>query len=430
MRKKVLLLALTLTAVLAVGLVLPRVLPVLRTYKALGAFLEENPLSANLSAEVTLGESRYRVSVELDRTESGGKRVTALSYGGRSVYLCDNLLYLENGRSYRLTQASGEKVSVWQGILGLLRYARVEGGNKGCTVTLEGRQAQSLVDQLLPGMEAVVPEVESLALELVTERNSLVQIRFRGSGWLEEKGQTPVSLDISLEMVTPGRSVSIPGKVTDAIEPGDASSARPLTENLFRLVSAFLALEEQNPLGGTLTLMADCGPLALDKTLELYSWSLEDRRIYSIQENGSGLYYCNGTLCDGQGRVLPLDSSTNGTAATLPELLLAVCLRLTADCTQMGEQYVYRFSLDAQAMSELACAIAPETEKLPLTWNRGTVKVVVAEDRLQSLEVKITGSLSVILTQVEVSIGGEITLEPGSANVALPPAVEAAMLRP
>lgn len=424
MKKKalVLILILTLLAVAAVA-VLPRVLPVFRTCKALGDFLAQKEHSMDTCAQITLGRLDYRLDAQLDTVTSGGKTVTVLSQNSRSVYYCDGILYLENARAYRLTEPTGTDFSAWKGAMWLLRNAQVDMEKMGCSVTLRGQQVQELLTSFCPGVEDVVPEVDSLTLELGVMDSKLSQIRFRGSAWLE---QTEISVDVSLDLVRPVRMKTIPSAVDAALRTGDPFQAEPLTENVIRFFAAFLALEEQETLAGELTLSADCGPLALDKTVDLFCWQAEGKRIYSLQENGVGLYYGNGTVCDSQGRSLSVNAE-NASAVKIPEMLLAVCLRLSADCQQDQDQYVYRFSLDGSAMEELAYAIVPGAGKLPLSLTEGSIEIVLRQDRIRSLHIRIQGSLSLLVTQVDVAIGGEVMLLDYAAP-ALPEAVKAALL--
>lgn len=424
MKKKTLvLIPVLLTLVVATAVLLPRALHLIRTCKALEGFLEQKEPAMDFSAQITLGEMTCTLEAELDCVTSGGKTVTVLSRNGGSIYYCDGLMYLENGRAYRLTEPSGEEISAWKGALWLLHNAQVKMEEDGCTVTIRGAQARDMLEWFCPGAKDLVPELDSLTVALGIEENALSQIRFRGSAWL---GQTKLSLDITGDILPSGRKKTIPAAVDNAIRAGDPSQAEPLTEAGIRFFGAVLALEQQETLTGTLTLSADCGPLTLDKTLGLVCWQLEGKRIYSIQENGMALYYCDGTFCDGQGRSLSLQGE-NASAVKLPEMLLAICLGLRADCREIQGEYVYRFSLDGDTMEKLAYAIAPEAEKLPISLTEGSLEILLAQDRIQSLNVRIGGSLSLVLTQVDVAIGGEVTLLENTAPD-LPEAVKAALL--
>lgn len=425
MKKWITPLAIVLVLLLALGLLLPGVLPAVRTYQALTAFLEAEEMAMDLTATLSLGDNSYAIQAQLDRMAVGEKTVTALSRNGRAVYYANGLLFLENGRVYRLTEPTGEKLPLWKGILWLLRYGKVESTGSGYAVSLRGQQAREILNGLLPGMEHIVPEVDSLSLALVTKDNRLTEIRFRGSGWLGEDWKTSFSLEAfgNIGKVAGGRT--IPEAVEKAIAAGNPSQAEPLTENLIRLFTAFLALEEQDSQAGKLTLSADCGSLTLDRTVDLICWQQEGKQIYSLQENGVGIYYCDGVFCDSQGRSLSL-SGENASAVKLPEMLLALCLELTADCQETQGQYVYRFSLDGDTMEKLAYAIVPEAENLPVSLEEGTLEVILAQEQIRSLSIRIRGSLSILLTRLDVAIGGNLAFSEDPAP-ALPEAVKVAL---
>ena len=75
-----------------------------------------------------------------------------------------------------------------------------------------------------------------------------------------------------------------------------------------------------------------------------------------------------------------------------------------------SDGYLYGLSLDSDAMSELAAAIAPDIKAQDVTFSSGRISVHVSEQgELQSVNISCSGALHLILSDAPVSLSAVIT---------------------
>ena len=94
--------------------------------------------------------------------------------------------------------------------------------------------------------------------------------------------------------------------------------------------------------------------------------------------------------------------------------LIDLCYRLILDgsagCERVSDGYLYGLSLDSDAMSELAAAIAPDIKAQNVTFSSGRISVRVSEQgELQSVNISCSGALHLILSDAPVSLSAVIT---------------------
>ena len=76
----------------------------------------------------------------------------------------------------------------------------------------------------------------------------------------------------------------------------------------------------------------------------------------------------------------------------------------------MSDGYLYGLSLDSDAMSELAAAIAPDIKAQDVTFSSGRISVRVSEQgELQSVNISCSGALHLILTDAPAAVSAVIT---------------------
>ena len=153
-----------------------------------------------------------------------------------------------------------------------------------------------------------------------------------------------------------------------------------------------------------MALNADCGPLILDEELawtRSYAGGVE---INSIRKNGRTYYISAGGVYDETG-------SQEGVPGELcpPNGLLALayqlCLNGTPRCAQAGESCTYTLELDKDGIARMAGTILPEARDLALTFQAGTIEVVVSGDRVERLNIACGGTVQLAMVDVPMSLG-------------------------
>ena len=86
---------------------------------------------------------------------------------------------------------------------------------------------------------------------------------------------------------------------------------------------------------------------------------------------------------------------------------------------------MYTLTLDEGAMQDLARAIAPEVEKQAVTFTDGSMEATVEDGALTNVRIRCAGSLQIVLTQTQVSLGAE--LKTADRTVSIPEPVMQAL---
>lgn len=386
-------------------------------YEILKDYSEKEELSMTLSVEATVNDRSYPITANLDRTMKNGQRITLVSENESSLYYADGAVFLENGDAYQIGTAFPDYSKVLEQAMALYKHIEIEEKDDIYTITANGSDARVILELLIPSAASGFADAETLKVELITDGSVLKKLRFTGSG----KGY---SVDATLKILDTPRTVEIPGTVMDTITSGDYESMDALSDDLYRLANGWQDLNSRNPLCAELMLKADCGPLVLNENLQLFRWADDGGDIFCVQENGYALYFTEDAVYDAKGNTIPLASASNIDAAKLLDIAYAACMNISAECKSSGDQYTYTLSLDEDGMESVAYAVAPEAEKLNISFASGTIRVVVDGDTIESVSVEVSGSVQVVLSHADVSIGAELQFSKESVDATIPDAVK------
>lgn len=396
-------------------------------YEILKAYAEKEELSMELQAEAIIDEKVYPITADLDRTVLDGKRVTAVSESGRSLYYSDGVVFLENGDAYQIGTAFPDYSRLLEQTMALYKHVDIEEEDGTYSITAEKSDAKAILELLIPSAATLLSDTDSLKVDLITDGGELERIEFSGNGKLNDSDKTPYSVSAVLKIMDSTRTVEIPETISEAIRSGEYETMEALSDDLYRLANGWQDLMDADPLGADLSLSADCGPLVLNESLQLYRWKDEEKEIFSVQENGYALYFTDDTICDSKGNSIPAASAANIDAAQLLDIAYTACMNASADSTVKGSQYIYTLSLNEEGMEAVAYAIAPEAEKLNISFASGSIQVIILDERIESVEITVSGSVQIVLSSADVSIGATLAFSGDSADATIPEAVKEAL---
>lgn len=406
---------------------LPDLITAKGAYETLQSYVENEALAMELCAQVTIGESQVPITARLERTTLNGQRVTSISENGATLYYSDHAVFLENGNGYQCSAAFPDYSRLLEQTMELYQHVELEAVHDTYTITARDADARAILEILLPSVADVLSDTDSIIVDLITDNGALSRIQFSGSGTLNDRAQNSYMVDAVLTVLEEKPAGELPAAVSEAIMTKDYDSENELSETLYRLASGWLDINARDPLSAELTISADCGPLVLDEQLQLYRWRVEEMPVYSIQENHFGLYFSEDRICDSSGNDVPVTSTSNTGTVKLLDILYTTCMNGTAACSISGDQYLYTLSLDAEGMKNLADAVAPEAEKLNITFDSGSICVVMEGTEILGVDVTITGNLQIALTKVNANIGAKLTFSGDDESAQLPEAVKKAL---
>lgn len=312
----------------------------------------------------------------------------------------------------------------------LYRHVDIDGVDGTYTVTAEGADARAILELLMPSAAAVPVEVSAMRVELIAAGDELSELRFSANGTLQGGESTPFTLSAVCRLQPERQNrLPVPEAVKNAVRSGEYEASEALSEALLRMANAWQALDRAETVGAKLLLRADCGPVTVDDSLDLYRWNDHGTQIDSVQSNGYALYFTDATVCDQSGRVIPAADASVVEAAKLPDIAYQICLRAESEHTEEDGRDTYTLSLDAAGMEAVAYAIAPAAEGMDIAFAGGSLRVVLRGGRIECIEADCRGTVQVVLSRAEVAFSARMEFEEGAEAPALPDAVREALAR-
>lgn len=344
-----------------------------RTWQAFRLFSDSWSRDSNefqMTLTLDTGDTPVELNGGFSWIDRDDGRVFRLELEGADLYLANNLLCFENGRAYALTDAT-EDFTIPSDFLAFLGGMTISGGKEeGFTVTA--------LESDGPGLQMELHQAEGSLSQLILTVNS-------------EMDGTPVQVRLLLEP-TGNAPDPIPEAVRTAIENG-TGSVEPLTTSLLRLWSAWAQLADAGTVGADVTWSVQGGVLRLGDTFTFYRTSGPDGPVYSVGKDSF-------TTFDPE---MP-KTDTESAAASLPGILYAVLADGDTSCTADGGQYVYSLSLDTAAMESICYALAPEAEELWITFQEGSVSLILSDSRLTQISVQCSGEIEALILNIPVSL--------------------------
>ena len=306
----------------------------------------------------------------------------ALEQGGNAVYISGNVLFLENGKAFKIGDKLQKQTASYEDLLAhigslyeVLKITAEETESQRIySVTVTGEQAKTLLEAASLGETLPAEGVEKLKLQLTEKNGKLDQISFSGSG---NADGAAVQLRVMLSgfRILAAGDYPIPDAVKQAAATVDPEELFSLTEDLYRLVLALTPFANMESIEGTLALTVDCGSLQLDTQM-----TLSDLKTASNSQ---------------------LDPDK---LKALPEVLGLMCMEGNLSCTKEGGAYVYRLVLDQPAMQELARMILPELAQYVGNLTEGEATIRLENNAITSMKVSIGGKVSALITNIPIMV--------------------------
>ena len=350
----------------------------------LGNLLQQSLEKPEVSADLRFSLQYEDQSVELDTALFRKTDETGNLYGlhseSLSLYFADGRVIFDNGRAYALDGVLPAIPVTGKGLLKLLPMAEIE------KVPQESQTLYRLTvsGELLHRQAESLPESGNLCLEFMEQNELLTRVDVH---YLAENRE--ISALISLR---PDRGHTVP----DAVEQARTAENLPSVREFEPLVKALYALAEEPVMAAQLHVSADCGPVALTDTMQLYR---KDSGVYLERWN----------------KLKKLESVTFSTDA-----LLGLGYQLCRDgqISRTADSGSYGLIFPAQSIKDACVEMLPEIELLPITYDDGALLLTVEENQLTSAKVDVSGSMPVVIAQVEIALGLELCpAEPGTAEI-------------
>ena len=384
-------------------------------YEALVDLKECPELSMDAVLDADVADETLSLEAKLALKTVNGHRVTRAAVGELPLYYAENLVVLENGTAYQLTDSFPDYSAILENLLPLYKNTSFttlhDGDETVYGVSAEGESASVLLSSLLPDSAGYLPEGQTVSAELHMEDGAVEKITISASGTLTDKQQTPFTLYVTLDDFEPSADFSVPDAVLESLDKTYADGELPIiTEDLFRLLTGWSNLLHEDTLAADLDISVDCGPVVVKNALRYYRETIDGTAVNCINKSGLNIYFSDaGSAVNANGDEAGDDARSLTGTTKLLDIVYLVCQNGDFEASQDGETYTYKLTLDERSMDSLLEALAPDAAKLDITFEDCYAAVTLTDDTVSKLSVSCGGSVKVLLTQAGASITADIT---------------------
>lgn len=401
----------------------------MQAYDVLKAYLEQPEQQMNLTVKAQIEDRDAGFTARISRVPAGDTQVTAIFEGERRLYYAGGVVFLEDGTAFRLNKAAPDYSALLETVLEVCRQADISAVDGVYTVTARDSQATDILKLLMPSAQALLPKANRLTVDLITENGALSQLRFTGAGNLTDSVKTPFSLSAVVEMLPASGDVTIPQPVVQAVASGNFQARELYSDDLVRLIDVWTQIRSQNPVTAQVTLEADCGELTVSDDFTFYQWKASGAAVLGVEKDGKIRYFTDNAACDENGRKLSASGAEGPELAKLLDIALGNIENTEFQCRQEEGASVYTFALNQAGMEQLVGAVFPKAEDMAVSFEEGSIRLRIADDRLQSVEIACGGSGKLLTSAVDVRLSLKARLQNDRPGPALPDAVKQALLK-
>lgn len=401
----------------------------MQAYDVLKAYLEQPEQQMNLTVKAQIEDRDAGFTARISRVPAGDTQVTAISEGERRLYYAGGVVFLEDGTAFRLNKAAPDYSALLETVLEVCRQADISAVDGVYTVTARDSQATDILKLLMPSAQALLPKANRLTVDLITENGALSQLRFTGAGNLTDSVKTPFSLSTVVEILPASGDVTIPQPVVQAVASGNFQARELYSDDLVRLIDVWTQIRSQNPVTAQVILEADCGELTVSDDFTFYQWKASGAAVLGVEKDGKIRYFTDNAACDENGRKLSASGAEGPELAKLLDIALGNIENTEFQCRQEEGASVYTFALNQAGMEQLVGAVFPKAEDMAVSFEEGSIRLRIADDSLQSVEIACGGSGKLLTSAVDVRLSLKARLQNDRPGPALPDAVKQALLK-
>ena len=398
----------------------PRITDSMGLYMMLRNYAERSDIDTALTLSARVNGEALNADVRIYQTDCGDKRVSCVMWQDIPIYFCDGALLLENGKAYRADGVLPDYGQLLPRAAGLFRAVDVamseENGVKTYHASVEGEDADHLIETLLPDVAQQISETKTADLDLIVTDGELTSLRVEWNG-----AAGAMTAEFSALEKT---EHTLPAPVRSTIISGECARAPEIGEELRRLVLAWTELVSRDPLTANVSLAANCGPLLLDESLTWQRTRAYAKELSCVSRGSMALYFTEDAACTARG----VKTATVDSGYRAPEKLVRLAYQAfllgEADCVSITDGWRYSVTLSADEMADFAAAIAPETQALGVVPTEGTVRLELRDDAITALSVQCKGTMRVVRTDISAAVSGRLTFD---RDAAFPAPSEAAL---
>lgn len=427
-------LAIVLAAIIAVAaLVVIKFGSAVNAYELLQKFSDRPEYAMTLSLDIQLDDQLTDTDIKVTKTQVEGHTVTCIQNDGISLYYADGAVIMENGKAYQISDLypdySSLPVETAKIFQALSFTTSKSGGKVTCSLTAEGEDAKTLLSILVPKQLENISDTQKLTVQLTSLGDEFQSLHFSSEGTLVDDAKTPFTLSAELKPDEMDETFSVPEPVQKTVSTGTLDNETVISEDLFRLVTTWTDLSQQESLAADITLGVECNPISLNEQFQFERIIVEGEKIGCIRQNDHTVYFADGSFCDQYGTGLNAQDDDLAIRARLFEALYQLCLNGEFKCADTGnDTWIYTQTLDEDAMKKVSYAAAPEIENIPITLTSGSIQIMVKGTSILELDCICTGGLDSLAETDPVTVSVKLNFLHNS-EAEIPVAVKTRLLQ-
>lgn len=365
--------------------------PEVRMAAELAALSSDILADKNQSMEVDLIADIGKNHIELDSDVSlvtyQGEQILVLDENEHAVYFCGENLFLENGKGFHLGEVKENRFSLLEQVIELFKMTEITKSEEQdkiiYSVSTEGEDSVHLLEMFLTSAEGQISSDGKVQIDLVCVDGNLETINIYGEGSLKDAMETSIKVSAVISDISELQNGEdrIPESVKEAVKNAEKTSYQSIGEEMYRLLLAWVEFssEEQT---GTVALDISCGHLVLETEHE---WTNIMKGLSQI-ENRTNLQ-------------------------KIPDVVYEICMNGDFTCETIDRKYFFYMKLDQDAMQKLSEMMLPQIVNQSVDLTDGGIKVIVDNNKVAGFEIEIRGKVTVLLAQMDASLGAEFVFE-------------------
>ena len=404
--------------------------PAVSTYRLLKDFARRET-DVQTEILVHVNERDVEMSTTVHRVLQDGKMIRCVEQYGIPLYVSNGMVYLENGRGFHVAGGRLDQGAVLDIALDVFLHEEVQREKDGDSVRYEaaigGDTADRILRHFLPESYAERLRAESMTVSVSAESGTLTCLSFMGEGMTTESA-TPFTISVSLTPQPMEQRPQIPQAVRDAILNGSVDEDEILSEDLLRLLAAWIKYESAESASADISVSADCGAVSLSPRYEYFRRTLEGTDVHCIRSRLFAVYFTDDAACTENGSDLSEAQQRVADAAKLIPIARELCLEGSYRCASDGDRTVYTVTVDADSAADIADRILPELKTLGISYGESALRITVEDGSLRAIELDCGGTLRVVSRDVEAEVRVTARFTDRDAGT-VPPGARAVLLK-
>ena len=243
-KRWVIILAVVLAIVIAIGAFIAiKMGTAVNAYGLLQEFSDRPESAMTLSLDTELDDQLTHADIKVTKTQVDGHTVTCIENDGISLYYADGAVIMENGKAYQVSELypdysslPAEAAKIFQVVSFTTSHS---GGKATCSLTAEGENARTLLKIFLPEQIDSLSDTQKLKVELTSADEEIQSLCFSSEGTLTDDNKTPYTISAELKPAEMEKAFAVPEPVKETVCSGETESETVISEELFRLLSAW-----------------------------------------------------------------------------------------------------------------------------------------------------------------------------------------------